>query len=46
MIDPKRLEDYLGASLASSALGDTPPGLSDAVRYAVFPAVRACAPAW
>ncbi len=37
MIDPKRLEDYLGASLASSALGDTPPGLSDAVRYAVFP---------
>lgn len=37
MIDQNRLENYLGAILAKSALGDTPKGLSEAVRYAVFP---------
>lgn len=37
MIDPQRFESCLRASLASSALGDTPQGLADAVRYAVFP---------
>ncbi len=37
MIDQQRLENYLGATLANAALGDTPRGLADAVRYAVFP---------
>lgn len=37
MIDQQRLENYLGTILARKNLGDTPNGLQDAVRYAVFP---------
>lgn len=37
MIDPKRIERALEAALSGSALDGTPAGLTEALRYAVFP---------
>lgn len=37
MIDPKRIERALEAALSDSALDGAPAGLTDALRYAVFP---------
>lgn len=37
LIDPYRLERTLEAALSEQALGETPEGLSAALRYAVFP---------